>query len=310
MAVVNSQKLININNDFIGDDDALELNNSTPSIDLRYGGQYGFLPYLGNDEGSTRIQDWVNNAPEVSRDVIPILIQPPKGFELFPASKTLKGILKALVEVHSKAIDGLNSSLTVETAEVEMGKGLGTMKVPTKTTYEQTSVTHNFGYEKQGGPYRKFLDLWIRYLIKDPQTDSPLITHIVDEDKLPVEWTPEWYSMTVLYIKPNYNFRKVELAWLVSNLFPNGNPDITGKKDITAGGELKEVSVEFGGFTIPPTNRRVLNYAQQILDSLSLYNKNPEDILLPVNNIDSDLEGLEDLDVYYQGEHGQEENNG
>jgi len=149
----------------------------------------------------------------MKRDVIPVVLQVPKGFGLLPNKDAWKEAVKALFEVHAKTIEGLNSSLTVEHQEHQLGLSGATMREPGNVNREATSITLGGVLERYGNPFEILLDVWVRYLMMDPDLKAPLITRVVDADALPKAWTSEWYSCTVLFIEPDPLYRTVIHAW-------------------------------------------------------------------------------------------------
>ena len=259
-------------------------------VDLTKGGQWGFLPIIGGlDDQKKPIHEYMYNSSYLKQDVIPIVLQTPLFFKKLPNGNDGRYDLavKALFEVHAKSIDGLNSSLTVSTVEEDTGLSGAKFKQPNGTTRADTSITVNLGNERYGLPFETLLDVWIRYGMYDPETKGPLVSKYLDENVK--VYGPEWWTCTVLFIEPDVLFKNVVHAWLVSNLFPTSNPDITGKKSESPTKEQRSLSIEFGGLAIPTTNIGVIDLANKVLKSLKLYERTPDEIKLPVNEIQADL---------------------
>ena len=295
MAVENV-KIVDMMNEISSDASYADM----PTIDIHKGGQWGLLPRIGGINNEAAIHEWMSEQAYQKRDVIPIVLQVPRMFDLLPNSKDWKTAVKAMMEIHAKTIDGLNSSLTVDTNEHELGLSGASFKEVADVKREATSVSITVE-ERLGTPFEILLDTWIRYGLMDPDLKAPLITRIVSADNLPKAWTADWKTMTVLFIEPDSLYRRAVRAWLVSNLFPESNPDITGKKDKNSGRELKEISLELGGFAVPSTNKRVRQLAQSVLTNLALWTNDSEDILLPADKIDPSLDAPTDNDVNYEG---------
>jgi len=270
-----------------------------PSMDLKHGGQWGFLPEIGAKVDGRLVHAWMYNQSYMRMDVIPIVLQTPRMFDLFPNSQDWHAAVKALFEVHAKSIDGLNSSLSADVNSKDMGLSGATLKEVTKVTREETSVSLTVD-EKYGVPIEILLDVWLRYGHEDPDTRSPLANALLGEDA-PDIWGIEWKTATVLFIEPDPLLRKPIHAWLVSNLFPQQVPDIIGKKNKMDSREVKEMTIEMGGLALPSTNKNVMELASTILSNLKLYNKTPDDILIPADKVDAILESFKDENVYYQG---------
>jgi len=292
---------INVDNNYIHADDKNEFwASNVEAMDIRHGGQWGLLPVIGGVENGEAIHEWMHEQAYQRMDVIPIVLQTPRMFNLLPNAKAWHEAVKALFEVHARTIDGLNSSLTVNTAEHALGLSGANMREVVKVIRESSSVNISVD-EREGLPFETLLDVWIRYGLDDPDIGHPLITRIADAAQLPKHWTADWYSCTVLFIEPDRLRRRVNHAWLVSNLFPTSLPDVIGKKDKSADRELKQMSIDFGGFALPPTNKRVKQLAQAVLNNIQPWANDPEDILLPANKVLEGLSGIKDLDIYYEG---------
>lgn len=291
----------NFNNDFIKPDDANQYSaDGLPTLDIKHGGQWGALPAMGALDNGASINEWMHDQQYLKRDLIPIVISVPKMFELFPNTDSWKQAVKAMLEVHAKTIDGLNSSLSVNKTDKELGLSGAKFEEVSDVTRESSSVAITVD-EKYGNPFEILLDVWIRYGLLDPDLKAPLITRIASEDLLPNVWSPEWYAMSAIFIEPDVLLRKPIHAWLVNNMFPDANPDITGKKDKNSGRDGKTISITLGGFAIPHTNKRVMKLAKQVLTNLELWNKDPEDMLLPVDKIDESIANVDGVNIYYDG---------
>ena len=271
------------------------------TVDIRHGGQWGVLPRIGNTgTDGKKLHEWMHEQVYLKRDVVPVLLQAPRGFELLPTNGTdWKEAVKALFEVHAKTIEGLNSSLTVEHQEHALGLSGATVREPGNVNREATSITVGVT-ERYGNPFEKLLDVWIRFLIMDPDLKYPLITQVAG-NKMPEAWTAEWYTATAIFIEPDPLYKKPVHAWLVSNMYPSANPDIIGKKDKSAGREMKEISIDFGGFALPTTNVNVMNLAAKMLTTMKLWTYNPDIIELPADTVEPDIAEAVDKDIYFEG---------
>jgi len=269
-----------------------------PSVDLRHGGQWGYLPSIGGVRDGKAIHSWMYNQRYIRRDIIPVVLQSPRVFDLLPNSEYWHAAYKALWERHARIIEGLNSSLSVEVGETDLGLEGASLEEPTNVTREKTNVSTTLD-EKYGNPIEVLIDINIRFGFMDPDTKAPLLTTLEGAENIGVH-SPEWWTGTVLFIEPDVLQRNVVHSWLVSNLFPRMNPDIIGKKEKKAAKEMKEMTIDWGGLALPPTNIHVRNLAQEILDNMKLYTLTPDQILLPADKVSATLSGFKDMDVYYQ----------
>ena len=258
------------------------------TTDITQGGNWGFLPRIGGLDNDKNIHTWMYNQPYHRRDLIAIVLETPKGFDYLPNPTMWHQAVKALFEVHAKTIDGLDSSLTVDSTETESGLSGGKMKSPSNVTRAESNVTLGGIQEAYGIPFEILLDIWIRYFIMDPDNKAPLITTLPNADKITV-YDPTYWTCSVVFIEPDVLLRKATHGWLTVNLYPANNPEIVGKKDKTTGRELKELSIEMGGMSVPPTNRRVMDLSNRVLTNIKLYNTTPDEIMLPVVDVAANL---------------------
>ena len=249
-------------------------------LNLEFGGQHGWSPRLGYiDTDGKNYSEWISNAKYVSKNVIAVVLQTPRFFDYMPDAQKWTKTLKSLLELHSKSIDGLQAGLSVEFAESAVG-GAGEMQEDvSNVTRARTTITHVFE-EKVGKPINRFLTNWIRYGLMDPDTKHALIGTLPGFDSKEL-FTPDFYTATVLYFEPDVTGRTIVEAWLCTNMAPKSNGEVTGKRDLTAGGETKEMSIEFTSITM--YNQAVRQLAQNILDGMTTIKTDPHNLPLFVS---------------------------
>lgn len=233
-----------------------------PMTDIQYGGQNGFAPNLA---------EWVSNTHYVRRNLVCILIEAPAGFQLLDESQFWVRALKSMVEVHAKTIDGFSSGLEVEYQETAVSGGGEMMQDYSNITRARTNPSFTF-VDMYGRPIQNFIHDWIVNLIGDPDSKIPMIS-TMDKGKRPADLMADMYSATMLFFEPDPTHTKVAKAWLTTNMAPKGTGEITGKRDLTAGGELSELTIEFTGLT--QTGLGVVAFAQALLDKINITNANP-----------------------------------
>jgi len=276
--------------------------NTLPTIDVKQGGQWGFLPVVGGIENGNSIESYLHEAKYMRRDLIAVTLTVPKFMDYLPNPESWKAATKAMLDVHAKTIDGLNTSLVAEKSEADLGLSGAKFAEYIKTTRESSSVSITLE-EKVGLPWETLFDVWIRYGIGDPDTtnNTPLINRLLKDEDVPEVYSPNWKTMSAVFIEPDELMRKPVHVFLTLNMGPNGNPDILGKKDKAGSREFKTITQELGGFTIPGTNRRVWALGVRVLNNLELWKKDPEDLLLPVDTVDPTLETIDGVNIYYDG---------
>lgn len=237
----------------------LGVQNHMANINL--GGQQGYMP-------DYEILD--SNANYVKPNLIAVLIAAPRGFDDLPDPEAWIGGLKAMVERHATRIEGLRSTLNVEWQETAIG-GAGEMQQDVSNVTRERSEPAFTWPEKYGKPFKTLLSGWIYYLLADPNTKVPMV--VTRGLTRRIDMTPSYRGATMLFIEPDVTHTRVVEAWLSTNMMPNTSGPIEGSRDLTAGAELNEIQVTFSAIT--HYSLGVNEYAQKVLDSLSLTNANP-----------------------------------
>lgn len=246
-------------------------------VDLKYGGQMGFQPDYSS---------FLSNAAYVKRNLIPFLVQAPRGFMALDPTGKMVETLKALIELHPKSIEGLNSTLRVEWSETPFG-GAGEMQQDvTNVTRERSSPAFTWT-EKYGKPINRFMDFWITGLLMDPNTKYPGVV-MNNVSQKPTDLLPDYISATVLFVEPDPTHTKVVEAWLCTNMMPDTGGDNTGRRDLTASGETADYSITFSAIT--QVGHGVRNFGQQLLDKLRMTNVNPNYRPAFMDQISADVE--------------------
>lgn len=235
--------------------------NQAPMVDLKHGAQNGPM---------TDFTSYVSNSNYVRRNVIALLIEAPRGFEDLQNPQMWYETLKALVELHPKSIEGLQSTLTVEHAENAVG-GAGEMQEDVSNVTRARSNPTFVWTEKYGKPISYFLRGWITSLIMDPITKFPTV--VSNGARRPQDLLPDYNGMTVLFFEPDPTHSRVVEAWLCTNMQPKTSGDITGRRDLTQGGETLDMSIEFTALT--QHGYGVMQLAQRMLDAFNLSGMNP-----------------------------------
>ncbi len=246
-------------------------------LDLSSGGQHGW---------SVNHVEWINNQAYVRRNLVCVLLEAPRFFQLMPDSGKWVQMLRSMVELHAQSIEGLKAGLEVSVEEHAIGGGGEMQHEYTDVKREQSSVTMAF-VEKYGRPIQKLIHNWITYGMMDPEAKFAMVSTL-GRDKIPTDLLADWYSMSCLFFEPDPTHQIVEKAWVGANMFPKGTNTIEGKKDKTSASELLNLSVEWTGFYDSSIGSKV--FAQRILDSINQVNANP--YLRPsfIQNVAPDVE--------------------
>jgi hypothetical protein len=265
--------------DTVLDNKAYNQYGRSAMVDIRKGGQNGVAPDYAA---------YVSSAAYVRRNVIAILIEAPRGFQDLENPDYWVSTLKNLVELAPKTIEGLSQTLTVEHIENPFG-GAGEVQQDISNVTRQRSAPQFTWNEKYGKAVASFLNGWVLNLIMDPETKYPRV--VKNSDK-PTDLLPDYTGMTVLFIEPDPTHTKVITAWLSTNMRPTGTvAEISGNRDITAALQGADYSVEFTALT--QIGEGVNNFAQEILDNMTLTGANPNLQEAFVREIDADVQAGE-----------------
>jgi hypothetical protein len=239
--------------DTIMDQAAYAATSNAAVVNLQHGAQMG---------PSVDFRNFVSNAAYVKRNIIPFLIEAPRGFQDLDRPDLYVGALKALVELHPLSIDGLAAGVTVAVTETPVG-GAGEMQQdPTNVTRARTEPSFVWK-EKYGSPIQKFLESWITELIMDPNTKTP---RVIAAGVRPSDLLPDYYAMTMLFVEPDPSGTRVIRSWLCVNMFPLEGIDVTGRRNITEDMQEVEYTIRFS--SMAQVGEGVDNFAQQMLNSL------------------------------------------
>jgi hypothetical protein len=250
--------------------------HQAPMVDLQFGGEMGY---------SQDLTEWVSNQAYVRRNLICLLVEAPKAFQLLPNPEYWIATLRALVELHPMSIDGLNAGLEVETIENPFGGG-GQMQHDFTNVTETQSVPVFRWNEKYGMPISSFLRGWITNLLMDPNSKFANIATLGPQFA-PSDMLADMYTATMAFIEPDPTHTRVVKSWLVTNMFPKGTGDIVGRRDLTQAGEAQSIDVTFTG--IAQFGLGVDYFCQQLLSGINLTGANPHLRPAFVDRIDADI---------------------
>lgn len=260
---------------------------------LQYGGMSGHLPRIGMvGPNGQMYAEWHANQAYLRQNVIPYLLKAPKFFDYLPNKQEWIKIYKNVLETLPLTIDGLNSTITVETDSRPVGGGGQEQEEPTNVTRSNSTVSYNFK-EIAGKAINKFFETYIYMAFGDEYTKRPNIaTYLSSIDEIGGLYGPEMYSGVMLFIEPDVTRMQVLESWLVVNFWPKGAGEIVGRMDKKVGGEIVDVSIEFAGITL--RTEAVKRLADLILAQLTVLKKMPDlDLLLPISGTHPDIMAIE-----------------
>lgn len=231
-------------------------------LDLRLGGQYGWSPDFTT---------YVNSQPYVSRNVICLMLEEPKGLRKFQNADKWIGAYRSLLETKAKRIEGLQNSWEVQTTEVEFGGGGQVFEVFTDVKESRPNL--NFVWDELDGmPIWRFHKNIINYLMMNPHTKYAMNNTIPGaelEDLL-----ADQYGCTCAFLEPDANHKYINQGIIVTNMFPKGTGDNQMKRDKNSPGETREVSIPYAG--LAQTGEGINEFLQEIFDRIRIHNADPE----------------------------------
>lgn len=231
-------------------------------VDPTYGGTMGPMPdYL----------HYVAAAPYVRRNLIARMLEAPRGFDNLPDADKRREVLKAIVELHPTSITGFNSQLSVENRDTPYGAAGEILQAPADVKRERPNPTFNFT-ERYGRPLSRFFDDWIVNLIMDPETKYPsVLTYQIGD--APADLLPDYIGMTCIFFEPDPTMRKIDKAWLCTNMWPLQGAPAEAQRNMTTGGESLEFSINFTSLAMVGIG--VNQIAQILLNDMTLTGTNP-----------------------------------
>lgn len=229
-----------------------------PQIDLTKSALHGYHPSFGN---------YIANTGHRPGQVLPFLLESPRGFNFLPNPDKARSVLKNLMEVQPKSITGLRTGYNVEASDRQITHAGHMHSDPTKVT-EEISVVNYAWDERAGKPVQTFWMHFIRNLIADPVTTQPGIMNL--GFGVPTDLMADMYSFTMLFIEPDPLKRFVVEAWLINGMWPTTSGVLESQFDPTAGADVPEISIEFKG--TPVSTYAIRQLAQAKLDEMNWLN--------------------------------------
>lgn len=232
-------------------------------LDLRYGGMQGISPVMNQ---------WVSNAGYVQRNGICLVLETPRGFNDLANREYWIESLRAVMELHTTAFEGLDATMQVEVVDTSpIGTTSEAHQDVSRVTLKRSSISHTIP-EKAGRPVDALFTGWIRNLVADPYSQIPAIATFVGNK--PEMLLPDYFTMTCAYIETDALHKHIVKAFLATNMLPKddvGQNQI--RKDVSSGGQAVQYNQ---GFTsIVTVGAGVDAYCQKLLDDINIAGANP-----------------------------------
>ena len=248
-------------------------NNQSATInDITVGGQLGVGPRLANIDGAT---------PLVFAPAIPIITHIPTMFT--PAAgtattssttsqgSTMGGVLKALIERHSKTITGVDFGYEMDEGSAYVLADGQEAKIPTKNKRSQISPNMTFA-EIQGNLVWNFFRQWMM-MISNPDTHFSSMASMANGNDSLAPYVYSYFSMDMLLISfdPTMLPQNIIDAVFITTMWPKTTGQLGMKREI-ATAETPERSIDFNG--IVQHNSNVYQAAVAIAQTLQLHREN------------------------------------
>lgn len=246
------------------------------TINLAQAGTLQMAPDLANI---------ASNTPFVQRNTLAFLIEAPRFFQFTTNPEQAVRSLKAMLETHTRTIDGLNQQITVETADAAYGGSGERIQVPTNVTRATSSPNHGM-WELQGRAIQRFIKWWIVYGIGDENTKVPLV--VADGQVSAEDYDATFYGATTLYVEPDPTMTDVVSAYLCTNMYPLSTGPWESSKDVSQMGRNLDLSIEFTAAT--DVSIGTLLFARKMIQSLSIAGLNPNENPLWLENVSADVQ--------------------
>ncbi len=258
---------------FMQNGDGVAMYATAPMVNAPLGGQNGVMP---------DISKYLMNSAYVKRQLIVRVITFPGWVDSMPNPDAYRRAIKSFWEVQAK-IEGLNKALTAEFVEQDLGSTGKKQYDVSRVVEAQSDITTSL-VDKYGQPFKELFTLWLRFGMMDPESGVPLIS-VIDNDV--TDLLPDKYCCTVMFFEPDPLLKSVQNAWLITNMAPRGNGPDEGRRDLTASGDVSELS--FGWTSLQQTGYGVKKFAQKLLDELNREGLNPITREPFVDEVDADV---------------------
>lgn len=175
-----------------------------------------------------------------------------------------------LLESLMQRWEGFNRTLTVGTAETQIGRSNEVFHTPTRVSRARSNVTSQ-AVEKYGRPIIRLVEDSARLLIQDPDVGHALLSGISEtyNDAL-----SDKHSFDILAFQPDRTHKYVENAWLMTNFFMHQElGENIGQRVLQEDGDVSTYSFTWAG--TQKVGYAVDALAQRFMDSAKVTGIDP-----------------------------------
>lgn len=252
-------------------------NNPNASVNnIEAGGQLGVGPRLALIDAAT---------PLVFAPAIPIITHIPT---MMKSVKGMGGILKSLVERHSKTITGVDFGYEMDEGSAYVLADGQEAKVPTINKRTQIAPNMTFA-EIQGNLVWNFFRQWMT-MISSPDTHFSSMASMYNPGVLD-PFVYSYFSMDMLLISfdPTMMPENIIDAVFITTMWPKTTGQLGMKREVGSS-ETPERSIDFNG--IVQHNNSVYNAAVAVARTLSLHKENFQLATPVASSIEQDAQEL------------------
>ena len=266
-------------------------------LNIAHGSRGGYMASIikKSGGGSEVFENWINAAPYVTRNLIPVVISTPKGFDKLKGDlpKRMKEQYIELMESQPLRIEGFKSALNVETADVAFGHDGQQFKATTKIGREISEPSFTWA-EIQHKSILRYLNFLVELFEGTPETNGiPLIAQESDYFEAEVIFTADMGSGTMVFIEPDVTRMTAIETYVCFGMRPIGTIGVNESKfEVAGAGETREYTVAYSALTIPPSNAtRALG--NQLLKDMKVLKLSPKDAVT-IKSRDADVKAIVD----------------
>jgi hypothetical protein len=241
------------------------------------------------------------SAPYLQGQMITKVLEGPGFMDYLPNGTELKLAWKALIETHAQSITGIDSTLSTEWSQQNIGRDGQMLESVTRVQIAQVALSISL-QDRLGRPVQRMYEDWIRTAYMNEQTGYAGIVNRNDLVRaLPNNFGPWFTGGTLIGFEPDPTMQFADKAVLLIAVSPKAAGENKMQLDITAAKTPNELSIEHTAYAV--RGEGVTALAQRYLESMNLRNANPLRAQSPIPGAEAVLaeqghgylEGIKDL---------------
>jgi hypothetical protein len=239
-------------------------------------GQHGFGPNIPSIDAAT---------PLVILPCQAVVVSTPKIFKLVDGGEK---IFKAIIEECVTTWDGLDSSLSLDSDGMNVGRDSQQLMAPTRSNRSQITPSATIP-ERLGNPIFNLFEWWVK-MVSDPDTQAASMASLVPSGTALPPLTMSWFAADIMYLMYDRTYRPENLirAQLCTNMVPSdiGAPGWNG--NLT---EVTRPDRQISFTTLMQDGPNVTARGKQIAQALKLHEVDFQKALPGVSDLSTALSG-------------------